>query len=316
MGHRPLQQDPGESHVLAQRQARRLTTELGDGFTSATVEVNGTSLHYVRGGSGPAVILIHGFPQDWLEFHAIMPRLARRFTVVAVDLRGVGGSTPTDDGYDAANLARDVFELASAVALEQVYVVGHDLGGQVAYAFARQFPEITRGTIILDSPIPAIEGLEELVGDPRMWHGVFHQIPGLPEALVAGRQEIYFRHFFEIGTLGGRGVSDADLAHYAEAYAAPAQLRAGLEMYRAFAVNLEFNAAHLGSNDVPLLLAAGEGSPFAKLLPTMAADLRSKGFPEVETTLIPDSVHYILEDQPEAVADLIERHAAAGPRRA
>jgi len=299
-----------DSHDHRHRLPSRLVGELGVGFTSATAEVNGTALHYVRGGQGPAVILIHGFPQDWFAYHAIMPRLAQKFTVVAVDLRGVGGSTPTDGGYDAANLARDVFGLASALALEHVYLVGHDLGGQVAYAFARRFPQFTRGTMILDSPIPAIEGLDDLAGDPRMWHGAFHQIPGLPEALIAGRQEIYFRYFFEVGTLAGRGLSDADLTHFADAYADPAQLRAGLEMYRAFGANLEFNAAHLGPNDVPLLLAAGEGSPFAGLLPTMAADLRTKGFAHVETALIPNSVHYLLEDQPGAVAELIERHGS------
>jgi pimeloyl-ACP methyl ester carboxylesterase len=293
----------GDSHMSQ-------ATGLGTGFNSETATVNGTTLHYVRGGEGPAVILIHGFPQDWFEFHTIMPRLAERFTVIAVDLRGMGGSTPTDDGYDAATMAQDVYELVSALELERVYLVGHDLGGQVTYAFVRQYPQVTRGAMILDSPIPGIEGLDDLLGDPRIWHGDFHMIPDLPEALVGGRQEIYFRYFFDIGTRDGTGISEADLRHYANAYASPAQLHAAFEMYRAFPANLEFNEAHQEPNDVPLYLAAGEGSPFAKLIPKMAVDLRTKGFAHVESGLIPSAVHYLVEDQPEAVADLIERYAA------
>jgi len=91
-----------------------MTTELPKEFVSATAAVNGTTLHYVRGGQGPALVLIHGFPQDWFEYHSIMPRLAQRFTVIAVDLRGVGGSAATPSGYDAANMAQDVHELVSA----------------------------------------------------------------------------------------------------------------------------------------------------------------------------------------------------------
>src|SRR5262249_59685391 len=85
---------------------------LGGGFVSDRARVNGTVLHYVRGGSGPPVILLHGFPQDWYEYHQVMPRLARRFTVVAVDLRGIGGSTAAAGGYEGADLAGDLRPLS------------------------------------------------------------------------------------------------------------------------------------------------------------------------------------------------------------
>ena len=110
---------------------------LGGGFVSATAQVNGTTLHYVGGGVGPAIFLLHGFPQDWYAFHQIMPRLAKQFTVIAVDLRGVGGSGVSAGGCDAANMAKDIHQLAEQLHLEHVYVVGHDIGGMVAYAFAR-----------------------------------------------------------------------------------------------------------------------------------------------------------------------------------
>lgn len=82
-----------------------------NGFTSATSEVNGIALHYVRGGSGPTLLLVHGFRQDWYEWRGVMSRLAATFTVIAVDLRGVGGSDAPDDGYDAATMADDLHDL-------------------------------------------------------------------------------------------------------------------------------------------------------------------------------------------------------------
>jgi pimeloyl-ACP methyl ester carboxylesterase len=90
----------------------------------------------------------------------------------------------------------------------------------------------------------------------------------------------------------------------------PAQLHAVFEMYRAFPVNAQFNAAQRGSNDVPLLLAAGDGSPFVQLVPKIAEGLRANGCAHVETGLVRGAVHYVVEDQPEAVADLIERYAS------
>jgi alpha-beta hydrolase superfamily lysophospholipase len=106
----------------AQGQPNDLATGLGKEFASETATVNGIKLHYVRGGKGPAVILIHGFPQDWFEYRAIMPRLAKQFTVIAVDLRGIGGSTATADGYDAANMAEDIHQLISKIKLEHVSI--------------------------------------------------------------------------------------------------------------------------------------------------------------------------------------------------
>jgi len=97
---------------------------LGSGFVSDTAQVNGATLHYVRGGAGPAVILLHGFPQDWYAYHRIMPLLTSQFTVVAVDLRGLGGSIPTEGGYDAANMAEDVHQLAEYLHLEHVTWLG------------------------------------------------------------------------------------------------------------------------------------------------------------------------------------------------
>jgi pimeloyl-ACP methyl ester carboxylesterase len=282
-------------------------TELGGDFKSDIAQVNGASIHYVQGGAGPALILVHGFPQDWYEFHKIMPRLAKRFTVVAVDLRGIGGSSATPSGFDAANMAEDLHQLAAALKLEHLYVVGHDIGGMVTYAFVRRYPQLTRGAMILDVPIPGIEGWNEVQGDPSVWHVRFMQVPGLAEKLVAGRSADYLGYFFEnFGKF-----TPSDQAHYVKAYTSPAQLHAAFEIYRAFPANAQFNAAQREPNSVALFLGAGEKSPFAKLLPKIADGLRANGCTEVETGLIPGAMHYVFEDQPEATADFIERHASS-----
>jgi pimeloyl-ACP methyl ester carboxylesterase len=100
--------------------------------------------------------LLHGFPEDWYAYHRIMSRLTKQFTAVAVDLRGIGGSVATAGGYDAANMAEDVHQLAEHLHLEHVYVVGHDIGGMVAYAFARRYPETSRGEMMLGAPLPGL----------------------------------------------------------------------------------------------------------------------------------------------------------------
>ena len=280
-------------------------TQLLDGFVSGTAKVNGTTLHYVRGGSGPALILVHGFPQDWYEWHAIMPRLAKQFTVVAVDLRGIGGSAATTDGYDAANMAKDIYQLIPTLNLERVFIVGHDIGGMVTYAFVRRYPQITRGAIILDVPLPGIDGWQEAMNSQTAWHVCFMQVPGLAEKLVNGRVADYLGYFFQFAKF-----SADDQAHYVKAYESPAQHRAAFEMYRAFPANEKFNAAQRDKIDVPLFYGAGELSPFAKLLPKVAADLRAHGWTHVETGLIPGGVHYLVEDQPDALAELIEKRVS------
>ena len=135
--------------IHGQSSPRQMTdpavSALGSGFYADTARVNGTTLHYVRGRAGPAIILIHGFPEDWYAYHRMMPQLAKHHTVVALDLRGIGGSAPTAGGYDATNMADDVHQLAEHLHLEHVYVVGHDIGGVVAYAFVRRYPETSRG---------------------------------------------------------------------------------------------------------------------------------------------------------------------------
>ena len=283
--------------------ATAMDLKLSPELKSESVKVNDVYLRYVRAGEGPPVLLLHGFPQDWSEYQVVMPRLARRFTTIAIDLRGIGGST-SGDGYAAVTLAEDVQQLVTTLGLPRVYVVGHGLGGMVAYAFARRYPTLTRGAMILDSCIPGLGGWDEMQADPTHWHVRFMQVPGLAEKLVEGRQADFFDYFFSFGRFQPEAIE-----RYRAAYGSAAQLRAAFEMYRALPANAHFNQMQRGPSNVPISLGAGEKSPFAKLLPKMVDSLREMGFARVQSTLIPGALHYLFEDQPDAMADLIEAHA-------
>jgi pimeloyl-ACP methyl ester carboxylesterase len=283
--------------------------QLDGDFVSGIAAANSTTIHYVRGGNGPALVLLHGFPQDWFEWRRLLPRLAQRFTVIAVDLRGVGGSAAPADGYAAANLAEDVHQLLGALGFDRAHIVGHDIGGWVAYAFTRLHPDSTSTLLIMETPIPGIEPFQHLDIDVPLWHGEFHMIPDLPEALVAGRQAIYFRHFFDVGTNDNSVITDTDVEHYANAYGDAEHLRSAFEVYRALPANIALNAESIGRVDVPLLLVGGE-HVFGAVMPALAENLRAHhGWTDVQVEVLQDGRHYLPEERPDEVATLIERHA-------
>ncbi|HEY6315399.1 MAG TPA: hypothetical protein VIY52_31970, partial [Streptosporangiaceae bacterium] len=140
--------------------------------------------------------------------------------------------------------------------------------------------------------------------------GAFHMVPGLPEALVAGRQAVYFRYFFDVGTKDNAVISDADVEHYANAYGDPDRLRSAFEIYRAVPANMAYNAGQTGPIDIPLLLVGGE-HVIGPVLPLLADNLRANyGWSDIEVHIVADGKHYLVEERPDDVAELIERHAA------
>ena len=178
----------------------------------------------------------------------------------------------------------------------------------VAYAFKRLFPEEARGLMILDVPLPGIQGWDQIEGDPSFWHIRFMQVPGLAEKLVTGRSADFLDYFFQFAHFTTR-----EKEHYVSAYSSAAQLHAAFEMYRAFPAIARFNASETGGISIQLFFGAGENSPFAKMVPVFAEGLRVNGCRHVNTGLIPGAVHYIVEDQPAEVAELIERYAETQP---
>ncbi|GAA1878877.1 alpha/beta hydrolase [Pseudonocardia ailaonensis] len=269
--------------------------------------MDGPRLHHVREGDGPPLVLLHGFPQDCSQWRRMTPRLAERYTVVAVDLRGVGGSDAPPDGYDMRTLAADVAGLLDALGLAPAHVVGHDIGGMVAYALARLHP--VRTVTIVEVPLPGLEPPDPPEITVPLWHGEFHMVPGLPETLVAGHQEEYFRYFFDTGTVDHATIGPEELARYAAAYADPASLHAAFEMYRAIPAFAGFVASATEPVDVPLLLVGGE-QVFGPYMAALAPLLRERhGWSDVRSAIVPDGRHYLPDEFPDELAELVERHA-------
>jgi pimeloyl-ACP methyl ester carboxylesterase len=293
----------------SRQETDRMVAKLGKDFSSHTVNLSQTKLHYVRGGTGKAIILLHGFPQNWYEFHKILPRLAKKFTVIAVDLRGIGGSLPAMEAFDAATLANDIRELAQHLKINKFYLAGHDIGGMVAYAYARLYPESLTGVMILDVPLPGVEPWEKIKAEPALWHFAFHQTEKVPELIIGGRELVYFREgFFNRFTKNPQAISDEAARYFAKSYSTPAQLKAGLGFYRAFPANERFNRSQTTPLKVPVVLAGGDNA-VGRLNPQIADGLKKLGVESVLVETIKDSGHYVLDEQPEQVAELIERYA-------
>src|SRR5256714_1930937 len=159
-----------------------------EGIVSRDAKVDGVTLHYMTAGQGPAVVLLHGYAETSRMWRPIIPLLAKRFTVIAPDLPGIGDSAIPADGLDMKTAAIRIHALARSLGIEKARVVGHDIGLMVAYAYAAQFPAETEKLVLMDAFLPGVNGWEAVYDDPNIWH--FWLNGPTPEALVKGRGRI------------------------------------------------------------------------------------------------------------------------------
>src|SRR6266404_4045687 len=164
------------------------------GFTEHLAEVNGVRLHYLIGGKGSPVVLLHGYAETSHMWLPLMPLLAERHTVIAPDLRGAGDSSKPESGYDKKNMAVDIHDLTTSLGLSRVSMVGHDIGLMVAYAYAAQFPQATERLVLMDAFLPGIGDWRSVWLMRDLWH--FHFYGEVPLTLVKGRERIYLEHFW------------------------------------------------------------------------------------------------------------------------
>lgn len=202
-----------------------------------SVTVNGVRLYYLMAGSGDPVVLLHGWPQTSYAWRHIIPILSRQYSVVAPDMRGFGFSEKPEYGYEKKNVARDVHELVRSLGYDRVHLVGHDMGGQVAYPYAAQWPDDVRSLTYIESSLPGF-GQERLmdVSNGGSWHFGFNMAGDIAEALLAGRERIFVEHWLRrsaVGAVDPTSITDDALDHYANALAQPGGLRSSLAYYRA-----------------------------------------------------------------------------------
>jgi pimeloyl-ACP methyl ester carboxylesterase len=150
-------------------------------------------MHYVIGGQGDPVVLLHGWPQTWYEWHKVMPALAKNYTVIVPDLRGLGDSSKPASGYDGNTTAEDIHQLVTQLGFNDIFLVGHDLGAFVSYSYAAAHPNEVSRLVILDVPIA---GTGPELNLTRLWHIPFHMVRDIPETLVEGKEREYLTWFY------------------------------------------------------------------------------------------------------------------------
>jgi pimeloyl-ACP methyl ester carboxylesterase len=203
-------------------------------IASKNAKVDGLTLHYLTAGQGPAVVLIHGYTQTSRMWRPIIPQLVEKGdTVIAPDLPGIGDSDIPAQGLDMKNAAIRIHALVKSLGINKARVVGHDIGLMVAYAYAAQFPDETEKLVLMDAFLPGVAGWEDVYNNPHIWHFRFNG--PTPEALVQGRESIYFNYFWnDLAADGSHSVPEADRAAYIAAYSRPGRMHAGWQYFISF----------------------------------------------------------------------------------
>ncbi|MFD9005062.1 alpha/beta fold hydrolase [Streptomyces sp. NPDC059582] len=268
-------------------------------FSSRFVHAGGLRQHVVIGGSGPALLLIHGWPETWYAWRLLMPALAENFTVIAVDQRGIGLTDKPQDGYDTGTIAGDLAALMDALGHQRFAVVGHDTGMPIAYALAADHPERVERLVVAEAPLPGISTSPPLFGpewlNNRVWHIGFNRLAEVNELLVRGREDIFFRFEFDINA--AKKLPDHAVKHYVRTLASGRDaLRGSFGFYRAFDTTLAQNVERqkAGLLTMPVLAVGGALSIADGAGITMKAAAH-----DVQTLVIPDCGHWVAEEAPE-----------------
>ncbi|MFI1176645.1 alpha/beta hydrolase [Streptomyces melanogenes] len=196
------------------------------------IVTNGVQLNVAIAGEGPAVLLLHGFPHTWQLWSGIMSRLAGQYRVIAPDLRGLGASARTVEGYDAGTLAADAEGLLDALGEPSAAVVGIDAGTAPAVLLALRQPRLVRRLVVMEALLGRLPGAEHVVAGGAPWWFGFHAVPGLAETVLADNEAPYIDWFLDSGTLG-RGIPDDIRAAFVHAYTGSEALRCAFSYYRA-----------------------------------------------------------------------------------
>lgn len=255
--------------------------------------------HYVIGGRGEPLVLLPGWPQTWWSFRKILPALAKRYTVIAVDLRGMGGSAKPAGGYDKKTMAADIHTLIRHLGYHSVNIAGHDIGAMVAHSFAVNHRAATRKLVLMDvgHPDPSLYDLPLLVRPGQgfsLWWFAFNQVQSLPEKLIAGRSRVIVDYFMDAFPPDPSAIDELSRKIYAHAYAGPDAIRAGNAWYQAFHQDVVDFAAY-GKITAPFLGLTSEYS-----FESNQAAWAGQGT-DVRVHKVPGTGHFLAEENPQAV---------------
>jgi microsomal epoxide hydrolase len=275
-------------------------------FTHRTATARDIRIHYVEGGSGDPVLLVPGWPQSWYAWRYVMPLLADRYRVIAIDPPGLGESG-APAAYDTATVANYIDALLDTLKIESVAFVGHDIGAWIGYAFAARHPARVCALVLIDAAIPGITPPDTFALTPdrinKTWHFSFNALPELPELLVNGRERAYLAWLFNTRSFNKSAIDEAALVEYTRVYSAPGAMTRGFAYYRALFDSVAQNKATAAAT-LPMRVAAIGGAHWLgpameAMIAPLAGDLR------VEIVL--NSGHFVPEEAPDAVARIVDK---------
>lgn len=260
-------------------------------FKSLVAEVNGTKIHYVIGGKGEPLVLLHGFGQNWYMWNRLLPELSKRFTVIAPDLRGLGESGKPASGYDKKTMATDIHELAKKLGYRQINLAGHDIGFMVAYAYAAEFPADVKKLALMDALVPGIEPWWSEYWGKAWWWGFF----GWPASgqLVEGKEKLFLTSFWPIVGYVKNAFTPAETAEFIRAYAVPGGATGAFKWFAAFNQDVKDNTILTRTPlQMPVLSMGGDHSTGAFL-----GEMVRKVARNVKEVRIKEAGHWLVQEQ-------------------
>jgi pimeloyl-ACP methyl ester carboxylesterase len=274
-------------------------------FKGREIATNGTILHVRVGGTGPAVVLLHGYGETGDMWQPLAVVLAKNHTVVVPDLRGMGLSARASGGYDKKTQGRDIAGVLDTLNIARADLVTHDIGNMVGYALAAQYPARVTRFVIVDAPLPGVGPWDDIVRSHALWHFSFYGPDA--ERLVSGRERIYLDRFWNEFSADPKGFDEPSREHYAALYARPGAMHAGFEQFKAFDQDAVDNKAFVaaGRLTMPVLAVGGEKS----FGPTMATVMRAAAT-DVTEAIVPNSGHWVMEENPAATIKLVTEFLA------
>lgn len=285
----------------AASQARARSVEI----ESRTARLNGCDIHYRVAGSGPPILLLHGWPQTSFAWLGVMHRLADRYRLIAPDLRGTGLSEKTVSGYDKRTIAEDIRHLITREADGQAHLVGHDMGGKAALVQALLAPDTISKLVLVDCSVPGTENMDTWRGG--LWHYGFHMAPDIPEMLTKGRERDYIASQIKAWSHRKDAVSEEAISEFASHYAKPGGMTAGFNYYRALKADAELMASLKDRRFVmPVMTIGGRQSVGNKLADFVAPQCdRHVGI------IVENCGHFVAEEAESEFCDHLVRFLAA-----
>jgi len=276
--------------------------DFGPGFRTQAIAVDRGTVTVTTGGSGPPVILIHGYAETSRMWKPLAVVLAPKFTVIAPDLPGIGDSSIPTTGIDMKTSAERVHAAVKSLGYAKVRVVGHDIGLMVAYAYAAMYPQEVEKLVLMDAFLPGVAGWEAVYNNPDIWHFRFYG--ATPEALVKGRERIFFEHFWnDFAADKTRSIPEAERRAYTQAYARPGRMAAGFAYFASFPKTAaDFAELAKTRLAIPVLSIGGDkanGAALGAQVKGVASD--------VTVVILKDTGHWILEERPDETISAVTR---------